>query len=224
MKNIIIHNDLDRKFLELTEDELIIKQFLYRKRVKRSNIRSAYINEEFLNILTYDNKLIVVGSSFIKWSERENIKRIVDEVKKEDVIFNLNREFFPWWVTLIYCMPHLLNIIDNWGEKNYLYWFLLIAMVFFSAIVHKENGRNKGVKYCISERKFIWENNKGKINKSYSLDSIELVKNYERASKYKVKNKKGTFYFINKIDYPLSYKFALEELRDVASEKISINK
>lgn len=222
MRNIIIHSDFGRKILELTEDELVIKRFLHKKRVKRSNIRSAYMDEESLNILTYDNKLIVIFTSFVKWSERENIKRIIDEVNKGGVIFNLNREVFPWWSTVIYCIPHLLNIIDNWGNKNYFSWFFFIAMVALSAITYKENGRYKGVKYCISERRFIWENNKGEINKSYSLESIKLVKNYDRATKYKIKSSKYTFYIINKINYPLNYKLALEEIRNVTKENYSI--
>lgn len=224
MGNIIIHSELGKKLIELTEDELIIRRFLHRKRIKRSNIRSAYLLDNSLNILTYNNKCIVAQYIFIKGREVDNIKRIIDEVNKENILFNLNQNVFVFWGFLVWCVNPLINIIQHWGENNYFEWILFIIMLILVLTIYRERQKNKQIKYYIDKKEFAWTKGRDKYTKNYPIKDIELVKNYDMFSKYKFKNEKEKIRVIKKIDYPLTYRFALEEIEKIASGKSSLEK
>lgn len=216
MGNIIIHSEFGKKLIELTEDELIIRRFLHRKKIKRSNIKSAYMLDNSLNVLTYNNKIIIANYISIKWSERDNIKRIIDEINKEDIIFNITRGNFHLGLLLCCFSSSLINLLRDALNKNYFSLILLIALIGIIFIAYIKRVTNKGINYSISDRKFNWVRKLGKTTTNYPIEDIKLIKDDEALLKCKFNNEKDTFNIVKKIDYPLSYKFALEEIGSIS--------
>ncbi|SKA94985.1 hypothetical protein SAMN05443428_11710 [Caloramator quimbayensis] len=66
--------------IEVTDSEVIIYRWFWKRRIKKENIRSAYVSDTFyLTIRTYDGRIIACGNDFILWSYGKKLEMIVDE-------------------------------------------------------------------------------------------------------------------------------------------------
>ena len=116
---LIISKDNGKKLFELKENELIIYRFIRNKIIKRGDIRSAYLNEEGLIILTYDNKIITKFTINMSWKYRETLKILVDEINNENIVFGLTIMEIHYGICYLFSIT-LAQLIHN--EFIFIQW------------------------------------------------------------------------------------------------------
>lgn len=201
---LIISKDNGKKLFELKENELIVYRFLRNKIIKRRDIRSAYLNEQGLIILTYDNKIITKFTVSMAWKYRETLKILVDEINNENIVFGTADNGNPLWNTYFFPILVLAQVIQD------KFIFIPIALMVMMIII-SENYR--GNMYYIDTKKFEVIGFRNRIKRRFTTSDIEVVKSDEAVTKYKVKDSRYKFYIKNVITYPVLYKKAIAEMR-----------
>lgn len=83
---MVIRSDFGRKMIEVTDDEIIIYKWFWKRKIKKENIRNAYVSDTlYLTICTYDGRIITCGNGFMLWSDRKKLEMIVDEAEIKDL-------------------------------------------------------------------------------------------------------------------------------------------
>ena len=109
---MIIRKDNGKKLLELNEKELIIYGFLKDKHIDRKDILSAGIfNGSMLTILYKGNYNFCKNISNMKFSEREGLNAILNELNKEELIFFPDSYNIDPSTHIIILSPMLINFI-----------------------------------------------------------------------------------------------------------------
>lgn len=206
---LVISKDNGKKLFELKENELIIYRFLRNKIIKRRDIRSAYLNEQGLIILTYDNKIITKFTVSMSWKYRETLKILVDEINNENIVFGTADNGNPLGNTDFYIVLALTQVINN----KFIFIpmvIILIALIVMIIIISKNY---RGNIYYIDTEKFEVIGFRNKITRRFTTSDIELIKSDETGTKYKVKDSRYKFYIKNVITYPVLYKKAIAEMK-----------
>lgn len=211
---MIVHNDFGRKKIELTEDELIIYRLFWKKRIKKENIKSAFIVDDFfLVVRTNDEKVTTAGNEFLRWTDKEILKRIVDEINKEDVIFPSNRENFSTLLILFVNIVNafMLSLNRSSIEVKYIFYVIgilnLILLFHFIFMIYNYNN----ALYDIDSNELKIIKNKNIIDKISLKDiSFSIPKNNKTI--FVLKTGKYKFYFRSNVTYPLKHKNFIEEL------------
>lgn len=206
---LIISKDNGKKLFELKENELIIYGFLRNKIIKRRDIRSAYLNEQGLIMLTYDNKIITKFTANMSWNDRETLKILVDEINNENVVFGTSNNGNPLWYVFIYQIYFLAQLTHN----KFIFILTIITWIILIAITIITLKNYQGNIYYIDTKKFEVIGFRNKITRRFTVSDIELVKSDEAGTKYKVKDSRYKFYIKNIITYPVLYKRAIAEMK-----------
>ncbi|WP_146127333.1 hypothetical protein [Clostridium vincentii] len=206
---MIISKDNGKKLFELNENELIIYRFLRNKIIKRRDIRSAYLNEQGLIILTYDNKTVTKSIINMSWNDREGLKILVDEINNENVVFGTTNKETPLWYVFIYPIYLLAQLTHN----KFIFILTIIAWIILMAITIVTLKSYKGNMYYIDTERFEVIGFRNRIKRRFTTSDIELVKSDEVGTKYKVKDSRYKFYIRNVITYPVLYKKAIAEMK-----------
>lgn len=111
---MIIRKDNGKKLLELNEKEFIIYGFFKDKHIDRKDILSAGVfNYNMLTILYKGNYNFCKNITNMKFSDREGLNAILNELNKEELIFFPDSYNVDPLTNMIIYSPMLINFIFN---------------------------------------------------------------------------------------------------------------
>lgn len=127
-----LKKDNGKDIIILTDDEIIIKGIFKDKVLKRDNILSACLLDDTMGnkgiiILTKDYKIVERRSVNMKWSDREKLKLIIDEINTEGILFNYRgSNDIVWLYTMAVYMPLIMNghLFDTYYGKFFYLQFI----------------------------------------------------------------------------------------------------
>lgn len=210
---MIIKSDYDKILLELDDEELIIHKFFKRTHIRRSNIRSAYYKDNFLYILTNDNKYYYKNLATMKFSQLNNLEVIVNEINKDKFIF-----FFPNGntVSLIFCIPMYINIIMNNifnSDETLAYPILMILSLILVFVIFFYNRANQKIwVYSIETHEFQRFNKYNIIINSVKLSDTKITEKNDYHGSLALTSEKHKFSLPTDFKFPLSHRQAVEEI------------
>ena len=220
-----LQKDNGKDIVILTDDEVIIKGIFKDKVLKRDNILSACLLESLggdkgIVILTKDYKIVEKRRINMKWSDREKLKLIVDEINKEGILFNYrNSDDIVWLYTMAVYMPLIMsgNLFDTYYGKFFvfaIYLILIFMIIFYYHICNKF----RGVIYNTKKEEFQIVGKKDEIVNKFTINDIELDKEFKDGGfRFKVKDIGYKFYIKkNTISYPTEYEKFKDTIKTTA--------
>ena len=218
-ENMIIRKDNGKKLLELNEKEPIIYGFLKDKHIDRKDILSASIfNGSMLTILYKGNYNFCKNISNMKFSEREGLNAILNELNKEELIFFPNSSYsIDPLINMIILSPMLISFIFN---NDYIVTkiivivgCILLLILYFIPDLRK---RKRWV-YSIKSKEFQLRDRNNSILSNININEIEEVKrdSFSQAFCFKKGRTKIKMPVYELMDYPIKYKQILKEITSI---------
>lgn len=214
-----LKKDNGKDIIILTDDEIIIKGIFKDKVLKRDNILSACLLDDTMGnkgiiILTKDYKIVERRSVNMKWSDREKLKLIIDEINTEGILFNYRgSNDIVWLYTMAVYMPLIMNghLFDTYYGKFFLFAIYLI-MIFMIIFYYGICNNFEGVVYDSNKEEFQAIGKNRKVKEKFTINDIELDKKFkDDGFRFRVKESGYKFYIKkNTISYPTEY----EKLKD----------
>ena len=214
-----LQKDNGKDIIILTDDEIIIKGIFKDRVLKRDNILSACLLESVggskgIVILTKDYKIVEKRSINMKWSDREKLKLIVDEINTEGILFNYrDSNDIVWLYTISIYIPLIMSsrLFDTYYGKYFafaIYLILIFMIIFYYRIFNNFDG----VIYDSNKEEFKAIGKNRKVKEKFTINDIELDKKFkDDRFRFRVKESGYKFYIRNNtISYPTEY----EKLKD----------
>ena len=212
---MIIRKDNGKKLLELNEKELIIYGFFKDKHIDRKDILSAGVfNGNMLIILYKGNYNFCKNISNMKFSERESLNAILNELNKEELIFFPTSYNIDPSTYIIILSPMLINFIfsndDIVTKIIAIVACILLLLLYFIPDLRKQ----KGWIYKIQSKEFQLRDKNNSILSNININEIEEVKrdSFSAAFCFKKGRTKIKMPIYELMDYPIKYKQILKEI------------
>lgn len=222
-----LKKDNGKDIIILTDDEIIIKGIFKDKVLKRDNILSAWLLDDTMGnkgiiILTKDYKIVERRSVNMKWSDREKLKLIVDEINTNDILFNYNYDKYQYWFIGYY--PYLFwfiindSIINEESNLKLVGGFFCLLLIIIMIIVIYNINKFRGVIYNAKMEEFQVVGKKAEIVNKFTINDIELDKKFkDDGFRFRVKESGYKFYIKkNTISYPTEYERLKDQVKSIA--------
>ena len=222
-----LKKDNGKDIIILTDDEIIIKGIFKDKVLKRDNILSACLLDDTMGnkgiiILTKDYKIVERRSVNMKWSDREKLKLIVDEINTNDILFNYNYDKYQYWFIGYY--PYLFwfiindSIINEESNLKLVGGFFCLLLIIIMIIVIYNINKFRGVIYNAKMEEFQVVGKKAEIVNKFTINDIELDKKFkDDGFRFRVKESGYKFYIKkNTISYPTEYERLKDQVKSIA--------
>lgn len=222
-----LKKDNGKNIIILTDDEIIIKGIFKDKVLKRDNILSAWLLDDTMGnkgiiILTKDYKIVERRSVNMKWSDREKLKLIVDEINTNDILFNYNYDKYQYWFIGYY--PYLFwfiindSIINEESNLKLVGGFFCLLLIIIMIIVIYNINKFRGVIYNAKMEEFQVVGKKAEIVNKFTINDIELDKKFkDDGFRFRVKESGYKFYIKkNTISYPTEYERLKDQVKSIA--------
>lgn len=206
---MLIKKDNGKVKMELTEEELIIKGIFKDTKIKRGNIRSAILEENRFLLLTYDDKVIFKSITNASSKYREQLKLLIDEVNKENIIFststmeNINL-LCSWLYIVLIIVSSLSDKIQNEALKSMLFWGTTILYIGAGIYIYNKANRITGFVYNVDKKEFRIIGALGGVKEKFTIENVEFIKEAFRGKMYRSKKTGKKFYLENQIS-PIKY-------------------
>lgn len=173
-------------------------------------------------ILTKDYKIVERRSVNMKWSDREKLKLIVDEINTNDILFNYNYDKYQYWFIGYY--PYLFwfiindSIINEESNLKLVGGFFCLLLIIIMIIVIYNINKFRGVIYNAKMEEFQVVGKKAEIVNKFTINDIELDKKFkDDGFRFRVKESGYKFYIKkNTISYPTEYERLKDQVKSIA--------
>lgn len=216
---IVLCNKKEGAKIILTDEALIIKKGIIKKKFKRSKIKSIKITEDFRISILYGNKVYSTIVNQINEEEFEKVKGIFNILNQEKILFysednRVKKKSYILIAILFWC----LSILSGFVMVSLQYILFVIGLGYFIGFLYLKCALQCSyqVLYKANTNEFII---KYGVNKcmEISLDDEQYKIKYDREKhKYLLrKNNEKIISFYNGVIYPLYYKDHLNKMMKV---------
>lgn len=188
-----LKDDYGKEFILLDEENLIYRRRFRKITIKRSEIRSAFYDENILGILTYSGKIYSLNIVHLLFSERKKLEELRLELNKENILFDYTNYRFSvnnlpvlWaWTIMFFVIGNVDKFIyEVFVVLFFIFLRLLIKVIIPNVIYNIDSNKieiiifKKIIKY---KREEIDKINLIKIN-----DNINIIEFKKKRIKYKL--------------------------------------
>lgn len=212
---MVINNYNNKKYVEITNNEIIFYKWYGKRRLKRNKIRAAFMNDEYKITILYGKSIRKFNVCNVNKNEKVILEELIKLMNKEDLIFAVNR--YNVCEEGFFGILIIQNIILNLGKNNHIWsyigLFLLIGLLAilaylipnYSIFLYDYNNKYIRLEAVNRNKKKEFHINRDKFRFKYNVNMYS----YEFES-----NKVKKVVFPTNIIYPINYKEKLAELNE----------
>lgn len=216
---MVILNYNNKKYIEITEDEVIFYRFYGKRRLKLDNIRACYMDDNYRIIILYNNGIRSYGIPNVKPDNKVALGILVDKLNKNQVVFS-SQYVLNWWIWIGYFPIAFINIKQSHTILGVLFWIIYIVVI--ASIMGSYVGNNGIFIYDI-EAKLIKVGANEKKMKIYKVKEDNYYFDFKKENnayffKRNKKKNRATIIIPRNVIYPIYYKEKLDELYNLSND------
>ena len=213
---MVINNYNNKKYIEITNDEIIFYKWYGKRRLKRSKIRAAFMNDEYKITILYGKAIRKFNVCNVNKNEKAILGKLIEIMNGEEIVFAIDRGGNN--KNGLFILTYILAIeISNIYYNNWQKIFLVISagIVIFLIDIYFKPYYSIFV-YDYNKKYITLESVNSKKKKEFTLNKDKFKFEYSRECySYKFKDNKGNNLLIpTNIIYPIYYKEKLAELNE----------
>lgn len=208
-------SDKDKVLLEENDEDIVIHGVLKNKVIKRKNIRTMYYENDNLNILYDNNKILFKRMVNMRLSEKGNLFKIIDNNINEKVLFHYEDVFTYFFITLM--LVNFLSVIKN---VNLVIFIAATVLYLACSIAYVNNYIHCFNVYDCENKELILYDMLGNIKKKTKINLYDMkykVKRYNMSKYLELSDKhnKIEVKLCSEIEYPV---YAKQEVLEVMKQ------
>ena len=205
---MVINNNKNKKYIEITGENIIFYKWYGKKVLKREKIRAAYMDDNYVIRILYGKSIRRYNISNISGAHKVVLEKVLELMNEKNILFYRNTKID---MGSIFLPVLILNIMQANNSSQMLLFIILLVLVLYIIVIFPYYYI---FIYDLNKDEIILEAPKSKKIKKFKIgvDEVGLEFNpHKECYIFKYKWRKIQIVSSN-IVYPKLYKSKIEEL------------